>query len=62
VFAIRRTDVTEVNDHGWYYLSNIVSQGTGTFDLVTIAFDWGSESPDGVPPNESITVIYDVSN
>lgn len=62
VFATRRTDVTEVDDAGWYYLSNVVSQGAGTFDLVTIAFDWGSEPTDGVPPNETITVLYDVSN
>ena len=62
VFSVRRTDVTEVSDHGWYYLANIVTQAAGTFDVVLIAFDWGSEPTDGVPPNETITLIYDVSN
>jgi len=61
VMTITRPDTTDANDLGWVYIANVVSRGTGTFDVLVACLDWGTDDPGGVNPNETITLNYAIS-
>jgi hypothetical protein len=55
---IRRPDNTNATDRGYIYSANVVSQGTGTFD---VAFSVTEEGESIIPPflpNETLTYAY----
>lgn len=54
--SIRRTTASEAEDSGHTYTANVVAVRAGEFDVRIEALQLGR--PDGVPPNETIKLIY----
>lgn len=59
--TLRRPDITEENDPGWIYITNIVNIADGSFDVSLVALEWDSPAVD-MMPNETITLFYHLWN
>jgi hypothetical protein len=62
LLSVMRPTVTAENDVGLMYTANVVSRGTGTFDVFIICTDISGGDPvTSGPPNETITLLYSVA-
>src|SRR3954464_13617080 len=52
--TVGRPNVADIADKGFFYVANIVSRTTGSFDVAVMCID----DPVGSPPNETITLYY----
>lgn len=62
--SITRPFTTEVADAGWFYTVNVVSQTTGSFDIVVYVSMWGENADADLvsaAPGETLTFVYSVS-
>jgi hypothetical protein len=56
--SIIRPTTTDLLDQGYIYIWNVISRGSGTFDILIACTDMASGLADSVPPNETIQFIY----
>jgi hypothetical protein len=59
MLTVTRPTTTDENDVGWIYIANVISRGTGTFDVIISALDYGLSEAE-IGPNETITLNYQV--
>lgn len=60
ICSVTRATVADEDDMGIFFQANVVSRGTGTFDVIVVARGWGFSDPVGIV-NETITLNYLVS-
>lgn len=60
VGTIRRPDNTEATDYGYVYTFNVVSIGSGTFDILVQVMDGTYGQEEAVLPNETAVLHYTV--
>lgn len=59
VVGFRRTLVeTDEDDPGIIYIGNVVRIGSGEFDVLISALDWGQDTLEGENPDASVIVYY----
>lgn len=59
--VMRPDQATDGDDRGYLYVTNVVRRYTGGCDLLIAALGWGFDDPVYLPPNETITVVLQVS-
>lgn len=62
LLTVRKPNTNEVDDVGWLYTAQIVSLGTGSFDVVVSALDVDGADNGGLyGPSETVTIFYLIS-
>jgi hypothetical protein len=61
LLSVTRPTTTDANDPGYCYTANVISRGTGTFDVFLACTDIGGGDCTLVPPNETVTLFYTVA-
>jgi hypothetical protein len=62
IATVRRPDTANDSaDSGYLYLPNVVRVATGAFDVLIACLDWGFDDPTLNPPNETVTLCYQVA-
>jgi len=57
--TIIRPTTTDAADPGYVYTTNVISRGSGTFDVLVYCTIWGSEYDVELnPPNETVIYAY----
>lgn len=64
LLSFRRANIADIDDPGWIYVGNVVSQAAGTFDVLVCATQLGESDDSDVVliPSETVTMIYQVCN
>lgn len=58
LLTVTRPTVTDPNDPGYLYDANVVSRGTGTFDVLLRCLDVGGLDCTLTPPSETVSLTY----
>lgn len=62
IATVRRPDTTnDSEDRGYLYIPNVVKCASGSFDVLIACLDIGGMDPTMNPPNETITLCYQVA-
>lgn len=61
IASVRRPDTVAASDPGYIYHANVVSIGSGTFDVNVVCLDWSGQDCTEIPPNETVTLYYQVA-
>jgi hypothetical protein len=61
ILTVRRPDTAATADRGYLYMANVVTVGTGSFDVLILALDESGGDCTELPPNETITLYYQVA-
>ena len=62
IATVRRPDTTDDSaDRGYVYIPNVVKCASGSFDVLIACLDLSGMDPTAMPPNETITLCYQVA-
>ena len=61
ICSVIRPDVADADDPGYIYDAVIVNRDAGSFEALVRATDWGGMDCAERPPNETITLCYQVA-
>lgn len=56
--SVRRATIADVDDPGWIYDVNVVSQTAGSFDVLISVTAGDAPAAPGEFPNETVTLTY----
>jgi hypothetical protein len=59
--SVQRPTTTAENDPGYLYTANVISRGSGTFDVNVVCLDWSGADCTERPPSETVNLIYMVA-
>jgi hypothetical protein len=60
--SVRRPDVTDVNDHGWLFIANVVKISSGSFDVLISVLEQPGRDSLVDPPSGPLTLTYTVGS
>lgn len=59
ICSVRRPDTANDSvDLGYMYSTTVLRVATGSFDVGISCKAWGMDDPTGLPPNETISLVY----